>query len=397
MAKEKKEKKDKEEKKKEKKGKKEKEEKKGKKEKKEKEEKPKKEKKGKKGKKEKPEKPKKEKKKKKKKGEPEEPELQEEAAEEKGKKGKKKSGKKASKKGSKKDSEKEPKKGAKKAPTAAPSSAGKAGKTGETAELLDGAEGIEGAEAVQEPQYPKLNISWAMLHILGMLLMLCDTLWISVLPGSDWSACLGRMAYPIFAFLVVEGFFHTQNLWLYLLRLVGVAILSEIPFNLFYGGRVIYPLHQNVIWTYIIALLFIILLDEFKDRFGRLPMLMFAIVPAFLGYFLGQVLLTDYYGAGVLIILVFYLFHGKSLGCFLGQLICLWFINFKLLGGYYYIFPSLGYDFELVQQGLAMMALIPIWLYYGRQGLHGRVFRWFCYCFYPVHLLLMFVIRVRLG
>lgn len=386
----KKEKKDKEEKKKEKK---EKKEKKGKKEKKEKEEKPKKEKKGKKNKKEKPEKPKKEKKKKKKKGEPEEPELQDEAAEDKGKKGKKKSGKKTSKKGSKKDSEKEPKKGAKKAPTTAPSSAGKAG---ETMELPEGAEGIEGAEAVQQPQYPKLNISWASLHILGMLLMLCDTLWISILPGSDWSACLGRMAYPIFAFLLVEGFFHTQNLWLYLLRLVGVAILSEIPFNLFYGGSVVYPLHQNVIWTYIIALLFIILLEEFKDRFGKLPMLVFAIVPALLGYFLGQVLLTDYYGAGVLIILVFYLFHGKNLGCFLGQLICLWFINFKLLGGYYYVFPSLGYDFELVQQGLAMMALIPIWLYYGRQGLHGRVFRWFCYCFYPVHLLLLFVIRLRL-
>ena len=357
----KKEKKDKEEKKKEKK------EKKGKKEKKEKKEKkakPKKEKKGKKAKEEKAGKPKKEKKKKGKKGQIEE--IEAGAPEEKGKEGKKKPSKKDSGKKSKEKSKKEPEK--------AP----------------------EGAESPEEQQLSKWGISWAALHILAMGAMLCDSLWISVLPGAKWAACLGRTAFPIFAFLLVEGFFRTQNLWFYLLRLLGLAIISEIPFNLLYGGSIVYPLHQNVIWTYIIGLLFVILLEEFKERFGQIPMLAFSVVPAFLGYFLGQVLLTDYYGAGVLIILVFYLFHGKHWGCLLGQLVCLWLINFKLLGGYYYVIPSLGYDFELVQQSLATLALIPIWLYYGRQGVHGRVFRWFCYAFYPVHMLLLFIIRFKL-
>lgn len=370
MAKEKKQKKDKEEKKKDKK------EKKGKKEKKEKEEKPKKakkEKKGKKDKKEKKAKPEKEKKKKGKKGEVEEPETQE-VPEGKGKKGKK---------GKKKDD----KKGDRKEPKKARSSAASA----------PAGEVPEGVEAVEEPPRPRFNLSWAALHILGMVLMLCDNLWPTVFPASDWLTCLGRMAYPIFAFLLVEGFFHTQNLWLYLLRLLGLAIISEIPFNLMVGGSIVYPLHQNVIWTYIIALLLLILLDEFGERFGRGPMLMFSIIPAFLGYFLGQVMLTDQYGAGVLIVLVFYLFHGKHWTCLLGQLICLWFINLKLLGGFYYIVPFMGYDFDLLQQGLAVLSLLFIWLYYGRQGLHGRVFRWFCYAFYPVHMLVLFIIRVKLG
>lgn len=349
MAKEKKEK----EEKKEKKGKKEKKEKKAK-PKKEKKEKPKKEKKGKKDKKAKPEKEKKQKKGKK--GKQEEPQPQE-----------------AQKK---------------KAPKKAVRPASPSGQKG-----VEGAEDAQGEEA---RKFPRVNLSSAVLHILAMGFMLCDSLWTTVLPGTDWMACLGRLAYPIFAFLLVEGFFHTENLWRYLLRLLGVAILSEIPFNLMYGGSVVYPFHQNVIWTYVIALLFLILLEEFKERFGQLPMLLFMPIPAFLGYFLGQVLFTDYYGAGVLIILMFYLFHGKHWVCFLGQLVCLWFISFKLLGGYYYVVPFLGYDFELVQQGLALLSLVPIWLYYGRQGLHGKVFRLVCYLFYPVHMLLLFILRCKL-
>ena len=44
-------------------------------------------------------------------------------------------------------------------------------------------------------------------------------------------------------------------------------------------------------------------------------------------------------------------------------------------------------------EGFALFALVPIWLYQGRQGLHGKVFRWFCYAFYPVHMLILFIIR----
>lgn len=61
-----------------------------------------------------------------------------------------------------------------------------------------------------------------------------------------------------------------------------------------------------------------------------------------------------------------------------------------MLGGYYYAIPIGGYELQLVQQGLALLALIPIWLYDGRQGYHSRGFRWFCYAFYPLHMLLLY-------
>lgn len=50
------------------------------------------------------------------------------------------------------------------------------------------------------------------LHIIAMTCMLCDHLWGTIVPGNDWLTCVGRISFPIFAFLIVEGYFHTRNL-----------------------------------------------------------------------------------------------------------------------------------------------------------------------------------------
>ncbi|MDD6201867.1 MAG: TraX family protein, partial [Lachnospiraceae bacterium] len=85
------------------------------------------------------------------------------------------------------------------------------------------------------------GISSFTLHIIAILLMLCDHLWATVFSQYDWLTWVGRLAYPIFAFMLVEGYFHTRNLKKYLGRLLFWAILSELPFNLMYGGSLIYP------------------------------------------------------------------------------------------------------------------------------------------------------------
>lgn len=76
----------------------------------------------------------------------------------------------------------------------------------------------------------------------------------------------------------------------------------------------------------------------------------------------------------------------------LGQFICLALLNIKVLGSYFYSISLAGYEFQIVQQGFALLSLIPIWLYSGKQGYHSKWFQYACYAFYPAHLLLLYLI-----
>ncbi|HJJ93617.1 MAG TPA: TraX family protein, partial [Methanocorpusculum sp.] len=87
----------------------------------------------------------------------------------------------------------------------------------------------------------------ATLHILAMAFMLCDHLWGTIVSGNEWLTCIGRLALPIFAFLLVEGYFHTKSLKKYAGRLFIFALISEIPFNLMMGGSIFFPIHQNIL------------------------------------------------------------------------------------------------------------------------------------------------------
>lgn len=242
-------------------------------------------------------------------------------------------------------------------------------------------------------QNSKLQISSSGLHILAMGFMLCDHLWAMLFPAAEWLTCIGRMAFPIFAFMIAEGYLHTRNLRRYLLRILVGAILSEIPFDLMYGSRIFYPYHQNVLWTFLFSLLLIELMEKSRSRFQPVLAMLLSVGIAILGFVLGYVTMVDYYGVGVLTVLMFYFFRGRNWKNRLCQFLCLYFLNVKLLGGYYYSVFIFGFEIEIVQQGLALLSLIPIWMYQGRRGISHKGFQYFCYAFYPVHMLVLFIIR----
>ena len=116
------------------------------------------------------------------------------------------------------------------------------------------------------PASGRFSLSAAALHILAMVLMLMDHLWATLLPAQDWLTCAGRLAFPIFAFMAVEGYFHTHSFRKYALRLALFAVLSEVPFDLMYGGTWFYPVHQNVIWTLLLGLLGIHLMETVRKK-----------------------------------------------------------------------------------------------------------------------------------
>lgn len=239
----------------------------------------------------------------------------------------------------------------------------------------------------------KFDISSAMLHILAMVLMLCDHLWATIIPGNNWLTCIGRIAFPIFAFMLVEGYFYTRSLKKYALRLLLFAVISEIPFNLMYSSSVIYPFHQNVIWTLLIGL-WMIHLNEKSRKTGK-PLLFSAtaVGTVFAGALLGIISFSDYNAAGVLMILVFYFFRGKHWWCFLGQIAGMYYINFEMLKGLVFPVTVFGNPVEIPQQGLAILALPILWLYQGRKGFSSKWFQQLCYWFYPAHMVLLWLIR----
>jgi hypothetical protein len=231
------------------------------------------------------------------------------------------------------------------------------------------------------------------LHLMAMLFMLCDHLWGTIVPGNDWLTCIGRVCFPIYAFLLVEGYFHTSNLKKYVKRLLLFAVISEIPFNLAMASSVIYPFHQNVLWSFLIALGLIHCNEKAKST-GKLWLrIIVAVFTILAGYLLGLITMVDYYHAGILMVLTFYFFHHRNWWDYVGQLLCLGYINLELLGGFGYEVVLFGETVFLTRQGLALLALIPIWLYKGKQGYHSKWWKYFCYAFYPVHLLILGLLK----
>ncbi len=243
----------------------------------------------------------------------------------------------------------------------------------------------------------RFDLSSVGLHIFAMVFMLMDHMWATVFTNAGWLTAVGRLAYPIFAFMIVEGYTHTRNLKKYVLRLLLFALISEIPFNLMTGNSVIYYVHQNVLFTFLIGI-GLIHINELARKKEKLWLTAFTMAATTaLGFVLGFVTFVDYNAAGVLTVLLFYFFRGRKWWCYLGQLAGLYYINVELLKGLFFEVELFGHSFEIVQQGLAMLSLAFIWLYRGRQGKKSKAFQYFCYAFYPAHMLILWLVSVLIN
>ncbi len=240
----------------------------------------------------------------------------------------------------------------------------------------------------------KLNIEVTgfTLHMMAMLFMLLDHMWITVVRGNEWMTCLGRLALPIFAFLIVEGYVHTGNFKKYMQRMFVFALISEIPFNLVSAGSIIYPFHQNVLWTFLLSLICIHLIEKSRKTQKLWIQIITSILVIAVGYLLSILLMLDYNSAGIMTVLVFYFFRGNDFIHRLGQFLGVYWINFHLLGGMMYILDFASIQLSIPRQGFALFAFIPIWLYNGKRGMTNLWIQYFYYAFYPFHLIVLSVL-----
>ena len=232
------------------------------------------------------------------------------------------------------------------------------------------------------------------LHIIAIFTMLLDHMWGTSVVQSEIFTCIGRLAFPIFAFMVVEGFFHTSDRKKYIKRMFIFALISEIPFNLMVSMRIINPFHQNILWTFLIALLLMQWNEKHKSKDDIVKMFFIVLGTMVVGGLLGIITCVDYNAAGVLTVLTFYYFKERKWFNYLLQLILMYFINFKVLGGIGWDLSIAGINFFLPQQSIALLALIPIWLYNGKQGPYNKIIKNIYWWFYPAHMLVLIAIKL---
>ena len=228
------------------------------------------------------------------------------------------------------------------------------------------------------------------LKILAIIFMLLDHMWATVIPGNQWMTFVGRMAFPIFAFQISEGFIHTRDFKRYAKRLFWFAIISEIPFNLFYSSSLFYPFHQNVLFTLLLGLFAIRALDRFKNEktFKNFLLAVLTLSGTTLAATFG---FTDYGAMGVLTVVTFYLLRDFPFA-WLCQIAAMFLLNIYFFTGMYIPVNLFGIAFDFQVQGFALLSLIPISMYNGTKRHNHPILKYSMYVFYPLHMLILYLI-----
>ena len=225
---------------------------------------------------------------------------------------------------------------------------------------------------------------------------------------------IGRLAMPLFCYFIAQGMRNTRSLPRYILRLSVLAILAEIPFNLFISGSILHIAGQNVIWTLLIGLVCIALGRELREKKPRLYPWLYPVI-ILIGCMIANFFVTDYNYYGVLLVVIFDLFPMQTASERVWGTLAVvglngWrFVSYGLyllmkqngvdplaftpLGRFF--LTSVG-DWELIKL-LSLLALPLIWLYNGKKGSLGdkRMDKWLGHLmnlYYPLHLLVLALI-----
>lgn len=187
---------------------------------------------------------------------------------------------------------------------------------------------------------------------------------------------IGRLGFPIFCFLLIEGLCHTRNVKKYAGRLFLFALVSEIPFDLGFAGKAFYWQYQNVFFTLFIGLLVLIgfRFVEGKVEWNRMVRAVLHLLLLATGMFAADLLMTDYSGMGVLTIAAMYLCR-RSRWLEMGA-------------------GCTALTIMSLNEMPAFLTMIPVGMYNGKRGWN---LKWIFYIFYPAHILLLYIIAYGMG
>lgn len=214
------------------------------------------------------------------------------------------------------------------------------------------------------------------LKLIAMFTMTIDHVGYIVFGKFSFFNYIGRLAFPIFAFQISEGYLHTKNKKNYLYRLAFFAFASQVPFSLFYSTFST-NFVLNVFVTLLIGLIAIIGYEQTTNKYIGLLLVVCLASTA-------NLIKADYGAFGVLAIFVFHVFKKKKL-----------YMNLSYLGLCVLKYlPSLlqsdfAYQYILLMLGTAL-PLVFVHFYNGKKGLSTK---YVLYGYYPVHLMVLYVIK----
>ena len=220
------------------------------------------------------------------------------------------------------------------------------------------------------------------LKILACVTMLIDHIGVVFMPSfANYDLyyalrMIGRLAFPIYCFLLAEGVAHTKNPVKYGLRLFIGILLAEIPFDLALFGRFSWD-HQSVMVTLFLGFGMALIMQKL-DRTKLVPVIVFA--------FLAELFRTDYGAWGIFMIALFVMTRerkDRNNLQLIGMVIICWFMNSAAVR---------IFGIRVPIEMFAVLALIPIFLYTGKKRTGSKAVQIIFYLFYPVHLLVLYLI-----
>lgn len=211
------------------------------------------------------------------------------------------------------------------------------------------------------------------LKLIACSTMLTDHIGAVFFPQFQGLRILGRLSFPIYCFLLAEGIHHTRNPVKYGLRLLLVAVLAELPYDLLFYGELTLA-HNSVMVTLLLGFLAGCTIKHCHG-WTKLP----ASLPFIM---LGDWACGSYGAEGVMMVVLFLLTRDIPFQKRI-QFLLMTLLSLQMAG-----FPDrIGIQFY------AVAAMIPITLYSGEKRSHNKAMQWAFTLFYPLHILILLMIR----
>lgn len=180
---------------------------------------------------------------------------------------------------------------------------------------------------------------------------------------------IGRISFPIFAYYIAVGFINTHNLKKYVLRLAVCAVISQIPFALYFKN----PLDLNVVFTFLLAIAVVYFL-KIKWNYTAIALSLLPVCTQILFS-----ITTDYSTYGILTVVVFYLF-----------------INEPKKAGIAFIILSIVFS-VLTSSYVQLLSVLALPIIYFKQPVKIKMPKYFFYYFYPGHIMVLYILSILIN